>query len=94
MKTNPFAYLTKAPKLKGYRVLRPSEKIRLGDLFTFMAFMDVAAVARLAGLPELPWNPVPADPKAHMHVGGTLRGACKSFGPGFDGIVYRKSSKK
>ena len=91
MKKNPFAYLKKAPKLKGYRVLRPAEKIRLGDLFIFT---DIAAVARLAGLPELPRNPVPADPKAHIHVGGTLRQARRTFGPGFDGVVYRKLSKK
>lgn len=91
MKKNPFAYLKKAPKLKGYRTLKPSERIRAGDLCTFM---DIAAVARLAGLPELPRNPVPADPKAHIHVGGTLRQARKSFGLGFDGIVYRKLSKK
>lgn len=91
MKKNPFAYLKRAPKLKGYVILTPAETILHGDLFTFV---DVLQSVAQPSTENGSLGPVPDSPAAHMHVGGTLLDARKSFGAGFDGIVYRKLSKK
>lgn len=88
MKTNPFAYLNKAPKLKGYRVLRPSERIRRADRFSFLFAFNIGVPPNICICP-----PVSINSEAHFHVGGTLVDARKTFGPGFDGIVYRTSKK-
>jgi len=90
MKKNPFAYLKKAPKLKGHRILKPTEIIQPGDLYSFLSTFDIGA--KPPAITDCCY--VPDNPQAHMHVGGTLLDARKSFGAGFDGIVYRKLSKK
>lgn len=99
MKTNPFAYLKKAPKLKGYRVLRPSERIKPGDLFMFL---DLAAIFEFAmGRPPSvhDYGVVPDDDTKFIRIGVTLAEAREDFlrskpGLDFDGAVYRLNRSK
>jgi hypothetical protein len=91
MKKNPFTYLKRAPKLDGHRVLRPTERIRAGDFYAFLCVVD--AITGGFSLDRGSLGIAPDAVGCHIHVGGTLQDARKTFGPGFDGVVYRPLKK-
>lgn len=88
MKTHPFSYLKKAPRLPGLRRLRIDEKALKGDRYTFLEMCRPDDVDNpLANTNEL-------TDTGTMQIGRSLRESAAewtddiTFGP-FNGILYR-----
>lgn len=100
MKTNPFAYLKKAPKLKGYRVLKPTEKARAGDRFLYLHSLDDVFVTRpeaiMSAVDHLGYICIDRTLIAARRDGIDRRGHYTEHT--YDGVIYRpikrKSAKK
>lgn len=78
-----FDYLKQAPKVRGFRILRPDEKARRGDRFTYLSIsMSID--------PETGSSTV--TDSGFIRVGRTLKQARKesleSYND-FDGVIYR-----
>ena len=95
MKKNPFTYLKRAPKIKGHRILKPTEKARAGDRFLYLHSLDDAFVTR----PEA--SMLAVDDRGYICIGRTLI-AARRDGIGcwgqydedtFDGVIYRPLKK-
>lgn len=91
MKTKAFDYLKAAPAVPGFRLLKPDEKARKGDLLVFLdIFSDASCLRhffRSGGCP--------LDYSGFIRIGRTLRQARRQFRnpAGFDGVIYRPLKK-
>lgn len=90
MKTHPFSYLKKAPRLPGLRRLKPDEIGREGDFYGFLSVFRFTYRARKGP----PVAACPLDTYGCLRVGRSLRESREVWATGcnarsFDGILYR-----
>lgn len=102
MKTNPFAYLAKAPNIPGLRKLKPNEKSKPGDRFTFLCYCDMPAGPREHYEPEAFTSEV-TEGNVVLKLGRSLKQALEVWNAdearlqscgAFDGVFYRPTAKK
>ncbi len=85
------AYLRRAPKIKGYRVLSPLVRARPGDGFIYLHAWDASTMSQPTDLSEVDYD-------GHIQLGRTLLEARQAgvrshlrqyTWATFDGVIYR-----
>lgn len=89
MKKNPFAYLSRAPRLKDVRKLKPDEVAQPGDRFMFLHNWEDAP-------PKLYTDMAAVSEYGCIHAGASLKASRKTWiatEHAFDGVIYRPLKK-